>query len=221
MAGDGREFRGIWIPREIWFDSRLTATEKVILLEIDSLDGEEGCYAGNDYLAEFCQCSERKVSDAISRLKELGYIEAVSFNGRKRVLHSLISARLPSKICEAESQNLRQIILVENTTSNKKETNKERKPGFRELVSEYTEDPGLRDALSDFIAMRKDMKAPMTERAVKLLFSSLDKLASDAATKTAIVNRSILNGWKGVYALNRDYKRKEAPDAVKYAEYRR
>jgi hypothetical protein len=58
MDENKREFKGVWIPREVWLDRRLNALEKVILIEIDSLDStERGCYASNKYIAEFCQCS--------------------------------------------------------------------------------------------------------------------------------------------------------------------
>lgn len=87
-----RQFKGVWIDKEIWLDKRLNALEKVILTEIDSLDAEEtGCYASNKYLAEFCQCSETKISTAISKLIELDYIYVKSFDGRIRVLKSRLS----------------------------------------------------------------------------------------------------------------------------------
>mgnify|MGYP003553470699 FL=1 len=64
---DNRDFKGVWIPKEVWLDTRLNALDKVILMEIDSLDqGEKGCYASNEHLATFCQCSKTKVSTAIS-----------------------------------------------------------------------------------------------------------------------------------------------------------
>ena len=56
-----RKFKGIWIPQKIWLDKNLTPLEKIILLEIDSLDDEKvHCFATNKYLADFCQCSEKK-----------------------------------------------------------------------------------------------------------------------------------------------------------------
>ena len=85
-----RDFKGVWIPKEIWLNENLTMIEKVILIEIDSLDNEEHCSAGNDYLAQFCQCSEWKVSAAIKKLQELGYIEVISFDGRRRKLRSCL-----------------------------------------------------------------------------------------------------------------------------------
>ena len=85
-----RDFKGVWIPKEIWFDDKISALDKFILTEIDSLDvGKEGCYASNEYLAEFCQCTSTKISTAISKLIELGYIEVIKFDGRKRHLKVL------------------------------------------------------------------------------------------------------------------------------------
>lgn len=112
MDGQKREFRGIWIPREIWFDTRLNALDKIILAEIDSLDDDQtGCFAGNEYLADFAQCSERKVSEAIGNLIKCGYIYVASFDGRKRTLRSRLAtvADQGRKNCEADLQELQQI----------------------------------------------------------------------------------------------------------------
>lgn len=90
-----RDFKGIWIDKEIWLDKRLNALDKIILAEIDSLDIEEkGCWASNDYLAEFCQCNSITISRTIKKLKELGFIEQVSFDGRHRILKSRLSKML-------------------------------------------------------------------------------------------------------------------------------
>lgn len=89
---DERGFKGIWIPKEIWLDERLNALDKVILAEIDSLDNSDaGCYASNEHIAEFCQCTARKVSSAITKLKDLGYIYIKAFDGRKRVIKSNVN----------------------------------------------------------------------------------------------------------------------------------
>ena len=85
-----RDFKGIWIPKEIWLDERLNALDKIILCEINSLDGDEGCFASNQYLAEFCQCSEVKVSKSISLLIDLGYVVVEKFDGRKRFLKTCL-----------------------------------------------------------------------------------------------------------------------------------
>jgi redox-regulated HSP33 family molecular chaperone len=84
-----RKLEGIWIPLNIWEDKNLDMTEKGILTEIHYLDNEPNhCYASNEYLSKFCQCSESKVTRTITKLIELEYISLVSFDGRHRVLKS-------------------------------------------------------------------------------------------------------------------------------------
>ncbi len=115
-----RDFKGVWISKEIWQDSRLNALDKIILVEIDSLDNEEtGCFASNEYLAEFCQCSERKVRDALAKLKKYGYVTVESFNGRTRIMHSTAeNAKQSGKICHADWQKMKGSI-VNNIINNK------------------------------------------------------------------------------------------------------
>ena len=133
MTTENRDFKGVWIPKEVWLDDRLSAVEKIILVEIDSLDStERGCWASNQHIAKFCQVSERTVSSAISKLKDLGYIYVQSFDGRQRELKSRFTsmqgrqanfASEGSKICEADMQYLRQSNTSNNT--NKNTSNKE------------------------------------------------------------------------------------------------
>lgn len=73
-----RGFKGVWIPKEIWLHKGLTLQEKIMLVEVDSLDNENGCFAGNDHFAEFLGVSERQVQRMIKSLKEKGFI-AVNF----------------------------------------------------------------------------------------------------------------------------------------------
>lgn len=86
-----RDFKGVWIPKEVWLDERLTQFQKLLLAEIDSLDNDEGCYASNEYFAKFFDFSERYVIEGIQKLKELKYVYEAKFDGRKRILKSKIS----------------------------------------------------------------------------------------------------------------------------------
>lgn len=81
-----RQFKGVWIPKEVWLDEKLTYFEKAVYAEIDSLDGEEGCFASNKYLAGFFGCTERHIRRALAHLSELGYVKTEMFDGRKRVI---------------------------------------------------------------------------------------------------------------------------------------
>lgn len=59
----------------------------------------------------------------------------------------------------------------------------------------------LEAAIQEFIVFRKKIKKPMTDHAVKLMISKLNKLASSTAEQIEILNQSILNGWQGIFPL--------------------
>lgn len=87
-----RDIKGVWIPWSIYSNEQLSPLEIFIFTEIDSLDRHNNdgdyCYASNAYLADFCKCTERKVSDTISKLSKMGLIKIVKTDGRKRWIES-------------------------------------------------------------------------------------------------------------------------------------
>ena len=87
-----RDFKGIWIPKEIWLSKDLTLQEKVFLVEIDSLDNKEGCYASNQYFSEFFGLSTTRVSLIIKSLVDKGYITSTLIykEGTKQILKRVI-----------------------------------------------------------------------------------------------------------------------------------
>lgn len=88
----GREFRGIWIPSAIWKNKLLTIQQKVFLAEIDSLSGAKGCFASNEYFADFFGLSKSRVSNVISSLEKANLI-TISFlykDGTKQVDRRII-----------------------------------------------------------------------------------------------------------------------------------
>ena len=80
-----RDFKGVWIPKEIFLNEALSWAEKILLIEIDSLDQNgQGCFASNEYLAKFVQVSEGSMANMIVKLMNKGYIIKKGFDGRKR-----------------------------------------------------------------------------------------------------------------------------------------
>ena len=219
---DNRDFKGVWIPKEVWLDTRLNALDKVILIEIDSLDqGEKGCYASNEHLAEFCQCSKTKVSTAIKKLIDCGYIYVQNFDGRKRELKSRLSnsERQDFKKCKADIQNLKESNIYSNTDNNTVSNKKERKSkskSYDEQIAEYTGNEELQNALKAFVQMRSFIKKPMTEYALKLMLNKLDELGNNDTTKIAILNQSIKYNWQGIFPLKDEYTKQEKQPEKKY-----
>lgn len=69
-----RDFKGVWIPKEVWLSKDLSLQEKVFLVEIDSLDNEDGCFASNRHFADFFNISLGRSSQIINSLEKKGYI---------------------------------------------------------------------------------------------------------------------------------------------------
>lgn len=204
MAENERDFKGVWIPKVVWLDTRLNALDKVILTEIDSLDcGEKGCYASNKYIADFCQCSETKVSKSISLLIKLGYLYVQSFDGRQRELKSRL-ANLTSQPCKkgkAELQNMQESNTSNNTTNNKKKVSK--KNTFDEIILNYSKDEETIDLLKEWLKVRKAKRAAMTDRAIKMNIDKLDILAKQSnMSVNQYLSEVIRRSWAAFYAIN-------------------
>tara|TARA_R100000750_G_scaffold62440_1_gene56195 strand:- start:757 stop:1497 length:741 start_codon:yes stop_codon:yes gene_type:complete len=88
-----RDFKGIWIPKEIWLNEKLTIQEKIFLVEIDSLDNESGCFAGNAYFSEFFGISKTRVSLVIKSLIEKGFVSSTTVykEGTKQILKRVLN----------------------------------------------------------------------------------------------------------------------------------
>lgn len=196
-----REFRGVWIARDIWLDKRLNALDKVILAEIDSLDNAEtGCYASNEYLADFAQCSVRKISEAVSKLIKLEYIRVESFNGRTRVLRSTLAkyAGQSSKICEAAPQDLRQSNIYNNTLNNQvsKKENKNIQ-SYDEVLTDFGVYGKYKDAVYRFIGhLQLNGVKVINDRLENLIIALDQHHAANDAAKVKEIDDAIKRGFK-------------------------
>ena len=85
-----RDFKGVWIPKQIWLDTDLTWMEKLLLVEIESLDNENGCFASNKYFAEFFQVSKPRITQIIKSLEKKGRLKVYLQKEGKRVIKRTI-----------------------------------------------------------------------------------------------------------------------------------
>lgn len=69
----------------------------------------------------------------------------------------------------------------------------------------YPNDETLDKSFSDYVAMRKQIKRPMTEKAIDLAIKKLNELSGgDNDIAIRIIEQSILNGWQGLFPLKDD-----------------
>lgn len=89
----------------------------------------------------------------------------------------------------------------------KKESKKEKKQSFDDLINSYTQNEELREELKNHLATRKAKKATLTNRAIELSLKNLDSLVESKPIndqeneKIKIVQQSIAYGWTGFFEL--------------------
>lgn len=73
----------------------------------------------------------------------------------------------------------------------------------------YPTDDLLNQTFTDYVEMRKKLKSPMTDRAIQLAMNNLEKLSGgDNDTAVQILEQSIMNSWKGLFALKEEKQQK-------------
>jgi DNA-binding Lrp family transcriptional regulator len=73
--GEERDFKGVWIPKEIWLAKDITPMEKMLLAEIDSFSSKGECFASNKHFSELLNVSPNWCSEKIKSLQQKGWIE--------------------------------------------------------------------------------------------------------------------------------------------------
>lgn len=100
---------------------------------------------------------------------------------------------IPQVVSDMDTKNTNKNTNIENK--------KEKETSIDKIINSYTKNLHLRNTLKEFLKMRKSIKKPMTDKAMKLLINKLDKLGSNDNEKIEILNQSIFNSWQGVFEL--------------------
>tara|TARA_R110002012_G_scaffold77863_3_gene198560 strand:- start:1052 stop:1765 length:714 start_codon:yes stop_codon:yes gene_type:complete len=128
-----RNFKGVWIPKAIYLEDRLSWTEKILLVEINSLDnGIDGCFASNAYFGNFLGISPTSVSTCIGKLVKLGFVQNEGFNGRHRILRCLSNF---SKAAYEKTEDA----IVKNQKHNNTSNNTGSNSLYTDMISSYDE----------------------------------------------------------------------------------
>ena len=235
-----RDFKGVWIPRELWLDGNLTILEKAIMAEIDSLSGEKGCYAGNEYFSKFFGCSVTKVSNTVAKLIDLTYIDLEYFNGRQRILRSNFnfnllykmqsrlaeSVSLPYKKCKVDLQKVQAINTTINTKNNKSNNGSEQvaKPTEKnsDALSKILEAEDFEQELKDKIILwlqyKKEKKSGYKPTGFKVFLKDVKKSVEKHGKDYTLqrFDYSMSKNYQGVFFETSDKQVK-----VEESEYKR
>ena len=100
-----RDFKGIWIPKEIWLSQSLTTQEKLFLVEIDSLDNNGGCYAMNEHFSNFFKLSKNRCSEVIKSLETKGFIKINYIKEGKQIIKRVINVINKQRLLSEDNED--------------------------------------------------------------------------------------------------------------------
>lgn len=192
-----RQFKGVWIPAEIWLDKRLTITEKAFYAEVESFAGNGRTFhKTNETIQEEYGIAARTVQRLIKKLVDLDLLEC-SFNGRQRHL----SLGRVAKMTTLHRQNDESASPKCRHTNTSKETSKNTLK--REEVIFPFEEQEFLDAWNMWLEERRERRLrKFTPRGEQAALHDLAKMSNqNHETAIAIIKQSIAKGWQGLHPL--------------------
>lgn len=199
-----REFKGVWIDREIWLHPNLSLTEKALLAEIDSFTGEgKAFYKSNDTIQELYKISRPTISKALKKLEGLGFIK-IEFDGRRRK----ITYQADRKIFTGRRKN-NNGQTVNNLPAERKNNTAISKTKEKVKVNiKKEEEVNLPWPSDKFAEIWKEWKADRRERKIKKYtrrgeLAALHKLHNetngDEQQAIEAIQLAIANQWQGIF----------------------
>ena len=169
--------------------------------------------APNQVLSVLTGLSRSGILKARNELKQRGLIDFRE-KGTKATLYKVLTIANSTQVGVQDSmQNGVQIGTQNGTQNGVQKSNtlyKHKQKLKQKSVSDDTPEkcalnslPGeVLEAFRGYMDYRKSIGAAMTDRAVQLAVNRLNELApGNPSVQVAIINQSVLNGWKGLFAL--------------------
>jgi hypothetical protein len=192
-----RQFKGVWIPAEIWLDKRLTITEKAFYAEVESFAGNGRTFhKTNETIQEEYGIASRTVQRIIKKLVDLDLLEC-SFNGRVRHL----SLGRVAKMSTLHRQNDESASPKCRHTNTSKETTKNTLK--REGVILPFEENEFKEVWELWLQERRDRRLKaFTLRGEQAALHDLYQMSNqNHETAIAIIKQSISKGWQGLFPI--------------------
>ena len=194
------KFSGLWMPKEVFETSSLTLTEKVCFSLIDSLDGDDGCFASNAYLQNVLDLEKRQLQNILSKLIDRGLVLRQFTEVGRRVLRTVHSNALRDALnCTTPMQSTAPSpcnpLHPYNTVDNKEENKKIK--GLTQWPDYPFESEEFARAWGSWIDYRKEIKKKLTLSTVERVFAEMKKWGEAKAIIS--IDTSIKNGWQGLF----------------------
>lgn len=171
----------------------------------------------NMIVCGFTSLSRQALDRARNELKTKGYIDykkGISNQAGKYLIVSFDTQDNTQNNTQGNTQDDTQgghtvstLNKLNKTKQKNKENKKEKIIESDEVVNKKIQDEDLKNAFYDFIKMRDAIKNPLTTRGLELAIDRVNKLSNDKEEQLLIINKSIMNNWQGLFALNDEDKK--------------
>lgn len=211
-----RQFKGVWIPAEVWLDRSLSITEKVMMVEIGSLqDPVRGCYASNSHFARFFGLSSSRVSEIISSLSSKGLLRVELIRDGRQVVERRVrltdlfgksntysenAATLFGKGGDPYSEKAEESNTKSNSTTEGERAAAKASSSATRKASKF--DPLTACPTNVSPSVWADWCQHRREIGKRLTKTTCDRQAKTLAghhAPDAVINQSISNGWTGLF----------------------
>jgi DNA-binding MarR family transcriptional regulator len=187
---------GTWIPKAVLERVDIPLSARVLYGLIDALDGDEGCYASNGWIATNLALTPRQVQNLLKMLVDAGLVVRIETDG-KRILRTVEKQALVALKGDAVnfvpptkpiSSPPRSRLRTDNTEDNKEDNN-------NPLPLPHS--PMFRRVWDEWVAYRRASKKKLSELAKQKQLAMLAGLTEAEAIEC--INRSISNDWQGLF----------------------
>ena len=196
-------------------DRKLDITAKAIYAYFNSFTGAGNCcFPTRDKICYDLKISNDTFSKYLKQLVENGYITVEQVKEKGRFSHNTYTINHTispcPKISDTENIGIDKVdtnnnnININNNTNNNSNNKESKKASYNDIIDGYTDNEELKQALIEFIKMRKLLKKPLSDNALALNCAKLNKLSSSDEEKIEIVNQSIMNSWQSFYPLKNE-----------------
>ena len=190
----------IKLYREILDNPRLSSDNNAYLMFTKLLlkvDRHTGTYiTGRKKLATLCNLKETTAWMTLKRLNDDNMINMLSDKHKTKITICNWDEYQSRGDRYDDRSSVDLMTKKRGFDDTKQELKKKNKENKKKVLSP------LDDAIDEFILHRKQMKRPMTEKAIELLHQKLEKMyPGNPENQIATLYQSIENGWQGVFEL--------------------
>jgi DNA-binding MarR family transcriptional regulator len=191
------------IMSAVWERQDITPTQKLVLLAFADWANDEGlCWPSIERVCVKSSLTRRTVQVAIRDLSEMGLLVQEKSTGRSCKYWITLGAQemhpCSSSAPEAQEKRPRGAGNAPNTLYTHQLTTKGiiGMPDWLPI-----------DAWEGWLAMRKKLKKPPTDRAMQMAIKKLEDLAQQGNDPAAVLDQSTLSGWTDLYPIKKDTKK--------------